>query len=83
MTESMTHSISKARNEDGDFAMARVFATPKALDTPGMTRTDTSSKTSVKMEGDATADADASATANVSDSGMSAATFGETSVAVQ
>lgn len=82
MAMSITHSIGIAKDEDGDRAMAKAMAKAQALDTPGQTRTDTMTKTSVKVEGDAAADATATADAEVNDSGMSVATFGETSVAV-
>jgi hypothetical protein len=83
MTMSITHSIGMAKDEDGDRAMAKAMARAQALDTPGQTRTDVMTKTSVKVDGDAASDATATADAEVNDSGMSVATFGETSVAVQ
>jgi hypothetical protein len=83
MAKSFTHSISRAKDEDGDFAMAKAFAKAKAIDTPGLTRTVTSTKTSVKVDGDAAAGATAGAAADVTEAGPTARTFGETSAAVQ
>ena len=83
MTMSISHSKSMAKDEDGDMAMAKAMAKAKALDTPGVTRTDAVSKTTVRVEGDAEADAEASADAAVDGSGMSVETFAKTSVAVE
>jgi hypothetical protein len=83
MTMSISRSIGMAKDEDGDMAMAKAMAKAKALDTPGTTRTDTMSKTTVRVDGDAMADAAASADASVDASGMSVETFAETSVAVE
>lgn len=80
---SLSRSKSFAHGDDGDLAVSRAMGRAKAIDTPGLSRTDADTRTKVRTVGDAEAEASAEATATIDETGMSVQSGAATSAAVE